>query len=315
MDDLRLTRQLVANGLTAFGIRSELRRGNLHRVRRGVYSGEDATDPAQAHRRLLAATLAQTQPGAVVSHGSAAVLHGLPVAHAALERVHLTRDRQGGGQQRRWVQVHGHRLGPADVWTIDGRAVTSPPRTVVDLACTLPIRDAVATGDAALRDGAELGELLAVLERVGPRRGVAAARRVLALLDPSSESYGESVSRVLLHEHGVVPPMPQTLVYDRRGTFVGRVDFAWPALGVIGEFDGRIKYGRELEPEEDPVEVLWGEKQREDRLRELGWLVVRWLWADLHHPEEWMARLARALERGRNLPAPAGHWATSARFG
>jgi len=93
------------------------------------------------------------------------------------------------------------------------------------------------------------------------------------------------------------------------------VDFAWPHLGVVGEFDGRVKYGRDLAPDQDPTEVLWDEKVREDLLRELGWLVVRWTWADLRHPEEWLARLVRALEGGRHQPAPAGSWATSARVG
>ena len=315
MDDVRLARDLASRGLTKFDISSEVQRGNLRRVRRGAYTGSDDPDPERAHRRLLEATLAQTHPGAVVSHASAAVLHGLPVPHAALQRVHLTRDRQGGGQRRTWLQVHGHPLPLPDVWTIDGFRVTSPARTVVDLACALPLVDAVAIGDAALRQGADLGELLAVLGRVGPRRGVASARRALDLLDGTSESYGESVSRVLLHQQGLPAPLPQTLVFDRHGVFVGRVDFAWPALGVIGEFDGRIKYGRDLDPEQDPTEVLWHEKQREDLLRELGWLVVRWIWADLWRPEAWMARLALALERGRSLRAPAGSWTTAARSG
>lgn len=315
MDDVRLARDLVSNGLTKFEISSELRRGNLLRVRRGAYTSLDDSDPARSHRRLLDATLAQTHPGAVVSHASAAVLHGLPAPHSALERVHLTRDRHGGGQRRSWVQVHGHRLDPADVWTVDGVAVTSPARTVVDLACTLRVPDAVAIGDVALRQGLESGDLLAVLERIGSRRGIASARRSVELIDGTSESYGESVSRVLLQEHGVVAPVPQVSVWDRRGTFVGRVDFAWPGLGVIGEFDGRVKYGRELEPDQDVAEVLWGEKRREDLLRELGWLVVRWVWADLRHPQDWLERLARALERGHRQSSPAGSWTTSARLG
>lgn len=253
-----------------------------------------------------------THPGAVVSHGSAAVLHGLPVPAAALDRVHLTRDRDGGGQRRRWVQVHGHHLDPEDVWQVDGLATTSPARTVVDLACGSRLPDAVAVGDAALGQGAEVGDLLAVLARVGPRRGIATARRAIELLDARSESYGESVSRVLMAGRGLAPT-PQVLVYDRRGAFVGRVDFAWPELGVVGEFDGRVKYGRDLAPKQDPTDVLWDEKLREDRLRELGWLVVRWTWADLQHPDQWLARLVRALERGRLQPDPAGSWATSAR--
>jgi hypothetical protein len=312
MDDVRLARELLTSGLTKFEISNELRRGTLHRVRRGAYASHDETDRAVAHRKLLDATLALTHPGAVVSHGSAAVLHELPVPAAALERVHLTRDRDGGGQRRRWVQVHGHRLDPEDVWRVEGLLTTSPARTVVDLACSTRLPDAVAVGDAALRQGVEVGDLLGVLARVGPRRGIATARRAVELLDARSESYGESVSRVLMAGRGL-DPTPQVLVYDRRGAFVGRADFAWPALGVLGEFDGRVKYGRDLAPEQDPTDVLWSEKLREDLLRELGWLVVRWTWADLQHPDEWLARLVRTLDRGRLQPTPAGSWATSAR--
>ena len=314
MDDVRLARELVTNGLTKFEISNEVRRGALHRVRRGAYTGQDDGDPARAHRRLLDATLALSHPGAVISHGSAAVLHRLPFPPHALDHVHLTRNRQGGGQRRTWVQVHGHPFDAEDVWQVDGLSVTSPARTVVDLACTSKLPDAAAVGDAALRQGTEPDELLEVLGRVGPRRGIASARRTIQLLDPSSESYGESVSRVLMHGRGL-EPLPQVLVFDRRGRFTGRVDFAWPHLGVVGEFDGRVKYGRDLAPDQDPTEVLWDEKVREDLLRELGWLVVRWTWADLRHPEEWLARLVRALERGRQQPAPAGSWATSARVG
>ena len=85
--------------------------------------------------------------------------------------------------------------------------------------------------------------------------------------------------------------------------FVGRVDFAWPALGVVGEFDGRIKYGRDLAPEQDPTEVLWHEKLREDLLRELGWLVVRWVWADLHAPRG-VVRPPRTRPGARAPPTP-----------
>jgi hypothetical protein len=44
--------------------------------------------------------------------------------------------------------------------------------------------------------------------------------------------------------------------------------------------------------------VLWDEKAREDRLRDLGWQVVRWLWEDLQHPERLRERLLRAFARG-----------------
>ena len=47
---------------------------------------------------------------------------------------------------------------------------------------------------------------------------------------------------------------------------------------VVVEFDGKVKYAAG-----DP-EVLWDEKRREDRLRRLGYVVVRITWADLERP-------------------------------
>ncbi|MGI3779869.1 MAG: hypothetical protein ACRYG2_03750 [Janthinobacterium lividum] len=306
MEDFRLARDLVGAGLTHGELRSRVSDGRLQRVRRGAYAPSvgDEVDPADAHRLLLAATLAQGHPGAVVSHGSAAVLHGLPAPASALQRAHLTRGRAAGGQRRRWVQVHVSRLGAADVVVLKGRCVTSLARTVVDLACALPLRDAVAVGDAALRLGAGRAELAEVLERVGPRYRIASARHAIELLDARSESYGESVSRVLLIESGRAPEDLQLDVLDLTGDLAGRVDFAWPALGVIGEFDGRVKYGRKLAPGQKPEKALWLEKVREDLLRDLGWQVVRWIWADLDDPRAWFARLERAFARGHDLRLP-----------
>ncbi|MGI3786451.1 MAG: hypothetical protein ACRYG2_37385 [Janthinobacterium lividum] len=303
MDDIRLARELVRNGLSPAEIRSAVGAGSLKRLRRGAYveSAELDDDLTRRHRQLITATLRQGHPGAVVSHGSAAVLHGLDVPRRALERVHLTRNRYGGGQRRAWVQVHGHLLPDDHVVAADGLAVTSLPRTVVDLACALPLPDAVAVGDGALRLGATPLDLETVLAGAGPRRGVATARRALELLDARSESYGESLSRVLMLERGLTGLVPQQLVRNERGVVVARVDFAWPTLGVIGEFDGRVKYGRTLAPGQDPAEALWLEKVREDLLRDLGWQVVRWIWADLGDPRAWFARLDRAFARGHPI--------------
>ena len=304
MDDIRLTRELVATGLNPAGIRVAVGEGTLQRLRRGAYADGLAAgaDDQERHRRLVTATLRQGHPRSTVSHGSAAVLRGLEVPRAALERVHLTRDRRGGGQRREWLQVHGLPLPPAHAEEVDGVRTTTLPRTVVDLACTLPLVDAVAVGDAALRLGGERAELLEVLAEVGTRYGIGRARRALELLDGRSESYGESVSRVLMLEHGVPAPTPQLLVRDTRGVVVARVDFGWPEHGVVGEFDGRVKYGRGSAPDQDPATVLWREKLREDLLRDLGWQVVRWVWADLDKPRALVDRLERAFARGRVVP-------------
>jgi hypothetical protein len=98
-------------------------------------------------------------------------------------------------------------------------------------------------------------------------------------------------------------PTPQLEVVDARGCFVGRSDFGWIEERTLGEFDGRQKYGRLLlKPSRSPEDALFEEKRREDRLRDQGWEVVRWIWAELFQPAGLIDRLNRAFARGRHRP-------------
>ncbi len=303
MTPIRLRRHLAADGYTSEDLARMTRAGELVRVRRGAYAGpvEPDLDPRAAHLRLLAATTAQCGPGAVISHTSAAAVHDLPVWREHLDRVHLTRDRRGGGCTRRWVQVHGAPLDATEIVEVAGRPVTSLARTVVDLGCTLPLVPAVAAGDAALTRISR-GEIMAVLEAQAGRTGIGRARRMATLLDARSESAGESYSRVVFHENRLPAPELQYQVLTPTGNFVARSDFGWPEFGVLGEFDGRAKYGRMLRrPGQTAEDVLIEEKRREDRLRALGWIVIRWMWSDLIHPDPLISQLRAALARGRRI--------------
>lgn len=177
-------------------------------------------------------------------------------------------------------------------------AVTSLTRTVVDLGRSVPLQQAVAAGDAALRAGLDPVDLAVALQQAEGRPGIAAARRAVGLLDARSESAGESASRVVLHELGMPPSDLQLDVIDGGGLLVGRSDFAWRSQRTLGEFDGRTKYGRLLRPGQTAEDALWSEKRREDALRDLGWQVVRWVWADLRRPDLLADRLQRAFQRG-----------------
>ena len=305
MSRVLLNRDLAAHGVGPDEVARMTRTGELVRLRRGAYA-ESAdpnvdADPRLDHLRLIEATLRQCGPGAVVSHTSAAAMHDLPVWKEQLARVHLTRDRRGGGRTRRWVRVHGAPLDAADVVELTGTPVTSLARTVVDLGCTLPLAQAVAAGDLALTR-VDRGEIETVLGGQAGRTGIARARRAVTLLDPRSESAGESFSRVVFHQAGLPVPEPQYAVFTPDGRFVARCDFGWPELGVLGEFDGRKKYGRLLrKPGQTAEDVLVEEKRREDRLRALGWVVIRWMWSDLIHPEPLIAQLHEAFARGQRL--------------
>ncbi|MCC6497973.1 MAG: type IV toxin-antitoxin system AbiEi family antitoxin domain-containing protein, partial [Propionibacteriaceae bacterium] len=79
MEPSRVARDLLgAEGMSPHGLRRAVAEGELDRVRRGVYAPHRDLDQRSRHLQLLAATLPLLGVGSVVSHASAAVLHGLP---------------------------------------------------------------------------------------------------------------------------------------------------------------------------------------------------------------------------------------------
>lgn len=175
--------------------------------------------------------------------------------------------------------------------------MTSLNRTVLDLARTLPWEQAVAAGDRALALGLSRADLSEGLQRMRGWPGIACARRTVGFLDVRSESAGESVSRVRFHEAGLPAPVPQLEIFDSSGRFAARVDFGWEDKKTVGEFDGKAKYGELLKPGQTARDAMLAEKRREDLLRDLGWQVVRWIWADLYRPGVIGDRLLRAFGR------------------
>jgi len=307
MDDILLTAALRQRGLDDRDLLRLQRRGELTRIRRGAYAVAPAEPLSRAnqHRQLVLATVPQLGPGAVISHGSAAVLHGLPFWPEAVERVHVTRNRSTGARRRSLVEVHGAALSPDALTVIDGVTTTSLTRTVLDLGRTWAFEQAVAAGDRALALGLARDELLAASEGMDHWRGIRQARRVIGFLDGRSESAGESVSRVRMADDGLPKPELQTEVFGPDERLLARLDFCWEEQQTIGEFDGKIKYGRLLKPGQRIEDVIFAEKQREDALRDLGWQVVRWLWADLYRPGVIRDRVLRAFARAGHRPHTA----------
>lgn len=280
-----------------------LRTGEARRLRRGVYAPRSIVDAASRHaaaRHALdgAAAIAAVDPPAWLSHLSGAVVLGLPLRQAPTA-VELTRPVGAVSNAPKGVRLHRRDV-PAGVRTTAfGVPALAPARTVIDLCGCLDLPEALAVADAALRLGlvtpGGLVEQLLDAENLPWRR---LAARVVSAADPGGETWLESYSRGVLLLAELPPPLLQVEISDAAG-FVGRVDMLWRELGVIGEADGRTKYA-------DP-EALWREKLREERLRELGYEIVRWTWAEIvYHPERVVARLraafARAASRG-SLPA------------
>lgn len=64
---------------------------------------------------------------------------------------------------------------------------------------------------------------------------------------------------------------------------------------MLGEFDGKVKYGALLRPGETADDVVMREKRREAALRAVGWWVVRWTYQEAFRPELLEALLRPAL--------------------
>jgi hypothetical protein len=185
-----------------------------------------------------------------------------------------------------------------EVTEVDGFEVTGPVRTALDLARSLPHEAAVVTLDAALHIGAlTQGALRERLFDIAGTPGSRSAARAVSAADGRSESVGESRSRVMLHRWKLAPSALQFEVRSGDGDLLGRSDFAWESDRLLGEFDGRTKYGRLLRPGQDPGDVVFAEKRREDAMRDENWGMVRWVWADLQRPDRLAARVRRARER------------------
>jgi hypothetical protein len=297
MDGILLTRALLEQGLSYNELARLRRRGELEHLRRGAYANpaDGEISRAEQHRRLVHATVPQLIDGSVVSHGSAAALHRLPVWSSAITRVHVTRP--GEGQRRPLLHLHCAPLTAADITLVDGIAVTSPARTVLDLARTVRMEYAVAAADQALRNGLPPQLLAEGLSRMKRWPGVRAARRVVAFADPRGESVGESVSRVRLHLDGLPKPDLQHEITGPGGLVIARSDFYWREQRTVGEFDGKVKYGRLLEPGQQVEDVVYAEKLREDAVREEDLEVTRWTWDDCWRPGVIRNRVLRAFDR------------------
>jgi hypothetical protein len=299
---LLLRRQLLAAGLTDHDLRRQRRSGELVSLGRGAYVQAPGTPPQyEAKHALLAAVRDERQAAdGVLSHVSAAVLHGMSTWGLRLDRVHRTRDRRTGGRLGEGVHVHTAPLAPDEIEEIDGLLVTSPARTVIDIARTARFDAAVAAADSALHKHlTDPDELARAAHRCAGWPGAPQARQVVTVADGDSDSVGESRSRLAIQQAGLPAPVLQWKVEGNGRAF--EVDFGWPELQTVGEFDGLWKYGRLLKPGQDPAEVVVAEKLREDDIRDLDLRVVRWIWAEIDDFDPVTERLCRAF-----AASPAG---------
>lgn len=275
--------------------------GLLVSVRRGVYAIAAAYDAVAHEERHLIdaqAALLVLHDDTTLSHVSAAVWRGLPLLRPDLRLVHVTRPVLKASRTEAGIHHHPGALPAGHRHVVNGVSLTGGARTAVDIARAGSFAQGLAAVDSALRSGISSDEVREVLFFCASWPGSRGASRAVACGDARSANPGESFSRAVLIESRLAPTDLQVPVHDIDG-LVGYADFGWLPWMVLGEFDGRYKYG---ETPEQMAAAIWAEKLREDRLRALGFEVVRWTWADLQFPARLVARIhaarARAIARG-----------------
>ena len=285
----------AAVGISRHQLDREVRRGVATRLHRGLYAATDGWDALAPWERLPGLALAafRAHPDAVVSHLSAAALHGLVLPAKVRELAVITVDDDSTTARHPWIDLRRGALPAADVTRFGEVPVTAARRTVVDCFRSQRLADAVAMADDALRRGVcTHGELLTVRREQRRWPGITAADRGFDLVDARRDSWFESTSAVVLHGWGMPVGVPQVDVLDAGGTWLARVDVAWPSLGVVGEADGRGKFlgAPTLGLTDEPAAVarrLTASHDRAEALRATGLQVVRWTPAEV-----WGAPLA-----------------------
>ena len=194
------------------------------------------------------------------------------------------------------MQLRRCTLEAVDVALVNGFPVTTLARTASDLARQLPYEWAVIGCDAALAAGCSREALLEATQRVqgwpGGRKAASASR----FADGASGSPAESLSRVQMQRAGIPTPVTQFKVF-LNGRLVATTDFGWEDTGLVGECDGKVKYGELLRQGETAEDAVMREKRREELIREAGYWIARWGWQEACD----QAELARIVRRGIEL--------------
>ncbi|MGE3193739.1 MAG: hypothetical protein AB7K08_09750 [Microbacteriaceae bacterium] len=313
-EEISLAREIVWRGEQLRSYSRAVERGRLVRPHRGSYVDADRwreLSDAQRYTFSVLAAVVASRSSPIVSHVSAAALHGAPLIGPRPTLIHVLATSAAGTRTEHGFRKHATDHLLTDLERRGELRLTNLVRTLADIAVDAPFLTAIGILDWGMREhGVAPAELRDKLDRLDIRRGRSRAVRAIEFADSRAASPGESLSRVRLLELGFPAPVLQQEFRDRRG-LIGFADFWWPAHGLIGEFDGIAKYVREEYTDgRSTAEVVIDEKLREDRLRALGHRLVRWGWRDAREPyglnPVLLPLLPRAVSRKRANPAPPG---------
>ena len=273
-------------GATYDQLRHLLAAGWCTQPSRGIYRIAGAPETRE---QVLLVKVWSAGAQAVASHRAASRVWSLPgFADAPPEVLRPHGEHQSAGRRVHVTLV----LPPAHVTTRLGIPITSPARTIFDVAGVVHPAMAERTLDAALQRRLcsliEVRQVFFALARRG-RRGTATMRELLeargaGYVPPASEL--ERLARRVLTDAGI--PMPEFEVDLGDIDWIGRVDCLWRPERVIVELDGRRFH--------DGLSARSADRERDNRFMAQGWRVIRVTWDDLvNRPEVVVGWIRTAL--------------------
>ena len=269
--------QLLSVGLSSQQIHRKVADGVLVRLLPRTF--RHASCPDSWLQRLWAAHL-WARGQAIISHEAAGAFWKLDGCPSGPVSVIWTRGLQSPAEHIRIHRVA--QIPPHHVTRTRGLAVTTPTRTIMDLAAVLTEENLEAALDCALRRGStSLRRLGMELARCSGR-GQRGRKALKAMLHERSPDYApthsmlESRFRRLLKRHRLPLPAQQYIVRRLHGGFA-RVDFFYPEQGLVIEVDGYSSHGNRQAWQHD--------LQRQNDLVIAGLKVLRYSWWDVCNEE------------------------------
>lgn len=271
------TAQLLDAGLSRQAIGARVAGGWLMRRHAGVYQLGVYPGPFGAE----AAALLACGERAVISHTTAAGLWRLIVRGG---QVHVTVP-GAKGRTRAGITVHRAMLEDDEIITRHGIRVTSPARTLLDLASFMPERalDRLVE-EAQVQELATRDDLLRAVATGRSRPGIRKFARIVGSPDEPSFTRSEAERRLVELVRAADLPRPRT-----NARVAGHeVDALWAAQRLVVEVDGWTYHGTR--------EAFERDRRRDGRLLVAGYRVLRITWRQLtREPAKVTAMLGAVL--------------------
>jgi hypothetical protein len=212
----------------------------------------------------------------------------MPIAGPWSDDVLLLDQREGGGHIEPGVRRTSVGVATAVAVEVNGIPVTTLDRTAIDIARRASFVDSIGSLDWALwrknPRSVSTDALERELELFAATRGYVRVRKSVEFASSLSDSFGESEARAVIHLLGFAAPEQQAEFRDPEGLM--RPDFYWRDIRTAVEFDGKVKYTRNEYTQDNPAEVVWREKKREDRFRRMDVRVCRILTEHVKRPQQ-----------------------------